>query len=424
MPRAMIVTVGAQASQIVFSVQQEKPEYLVLLSTDTIECRKSVEEIYEAYPLSPLKCRAHSTSDSPEEIGNVVKNLHNAYNWLTEKEKVAPKDIVVDPTGGRKWMSSGAIMIASFLGIEMIYVDAPFKGGRPDPTSMRIVTIGNAFEQVGFLEEHKADRLFNEENYAAACEIYTDLFARVKKPRKVEVKKLICEGMTLWQQFRFRESCELFETVQKKMKDHSIMNELNDTVLKYLYLLRVLQVSDRNQHNFFENIKDRNFTHCAILNLLLQAEKYSRLRHYDFAVLLNYRILEFISQYRLSTHNIDSDKVPDDIREKFRDKFKEITKTIYGAESEIPDKVALLNGVMLLYCIEDPTITSLAGGKHKFLSKLREETEVRNKLWAEHGNLTVNQHDFRKFKGYIESWIVAHDKSILKEFNEFPGIRF
>jgi len=424
MLKAMIVTVGAQANQIIFSLSEKKPDYLALLHTDTPDSIKSVEAIDAAYHLSPVKCRAYSTPDAPNEIGSIVRNFYKAYSWLISDINIPVENILVDPTGGRKWMSSGAVMIASFLDLTMIYVDTPFKDGKPDPTSMKTVNIGNAFEQVGFLEEHRADGFFNEENYHAASELYARLFSGLKKPWQVEIKRLISDGMSLWQQFRFNAAYLKFEEAHKIIRQHDILKDIENTVMGYMDFLKVLKHCDRTDIKFFDKIKDLDFVNHAMINLLLQSEKCAKLKQYNIAVLILYRLLEFFSQYRLSTHNVDSDKISSEIRSSQKDKFKELTKKIYGSESEIPDKVALLHGMILLLCIEDSVVTELCGGKTEYLSHLRQQTEVRNKLWIEHGIATVNEEDYNKFKGFVNSWIVAHDKSLFKKLNTFPIIRF
>ncbi|MEO0166849.1 MAG: hypothetical protein ABIL39_12005, partial [candidate division WOR-3 bacterium] len=225
MSRAMIITVGAQGEQIIYSIQQLKPDYIGLLVTASPECKKTLDEICNACSLSPPKCRVEYFDDNPDEIVRVIAKFNALYKWLKDEVKVTDEEILVDPTGGRKWMSAGVTMIASFLGLEMVYVNVKYKDGKPDPNTMQIIPLGNAYEQTGFLEEAKADKLFNEYNFAGARDIYEFLSKKLQDPRKVAIKKDIADAYLNWSQLRFAEALKYMESAITKINQYSMLRE-------------------------------------------------------------------------------------------------------------------------------------------------------------------------------------------------------
>lgn len=426
MGEAMIITVGIQASQAIFSIRQKKPEFIGLLGTNTPECRKSIREIEESCPYPPSKCRILNTTDSPGEIGKIVENFKTLYQWLIDEEKIESKDIYVDPSGGRKWMSSGVIMYASFLGLNLIYVDIPYRDGQPDPGRMNVEDMSNAYEQVGFLEEQRADRLFNDRSYAAAAVIYDSLSKKLSMPRVAETKRLLSEGMCFWQQFRFKEAHALLSRALALVKECDQLSQHRGIIEQYIEFLSILRSDEMQTRSLYELLKNKGFAKYLILHLFIVSDKHARAREFDLAVLLNYRILELISQARLAAHGIDTSDVSPEIRETYNEKFREITKIITGSESEIPDKIAFLYGMMLLYCLRDELVEDISRGFRDpgYIKGFRKETEIRNYLWIEHGNRTVTEEEYRRFNDYVKKWLLIYDENIFQDAGRFQFIKF
>ncbi|MGC8977596.1 MAG: hypothetical protein ACP5OB_08285, partial [Candidatus Ratteibacteria bacterium] len=306
-------------------------------------------------------------------------------------------------------------------GLVMIYVDAPYKDGKPDPENMKLVNIGNAYDQTGFLEELKADKLFNEYNFTPAIGIYSFLSEKLSDPRKTEIKKLIAEGLNYYLQFSFEKAHNSLSEALRKINQFEILKEFESHIKKQIEILEILKRNDTQNSNYFSLLKDHQFSEKILLTLISQSEIYAEIGHFDFAVILLYRTLELISQIKLAQHNIDTSKVQQEIKEKYNEEFKKITKEIFGAESEIPDRIALLHGWILLYCLKDEIVKN---EKIEFLKGMRNQIEVRDLLWIEHKNRHITKDEYERFKKYVEMWVSKIDKNFKEKLKDYKFIKF
>ncbi len=418
--KGLILTVGAQGEQIKFTIDNIKPEYLGLIGTDTTQCKNIIDDVSNYSKLPITRIKVEYVNDTPDQVKNIIQKFELIYNWM-KSCGIKDEEIVVDPTGGRKWMSAGLYMISAFRGLVMIYVDAPYKDGKPDPENMKLVNIGNAYDQTGFLEELKADKLFNEYNFTPAIGIYSFLSEKLSDPRKTEIKKLIAEGLNYYLQFSFEKAHNSLSEALRKINQFEILKEFESHIKKQIEILEILKRNDTQNSNYFSLLKDHQFSEKILLTLISQSEIYAEIGHFDFAVILLYRTLELISQIKLALHNIDTGNIPQEIKEKYNEEFKKITKEIFGAESEIPDRIALLHGWILLYCLKDEIVKK---EEIKFLKGMRKQIEVRDLLWIEHKNRHITKDEYERFKKYVEMWVSKIDKNFKEKLKDYKFIKF
>lgn len=426
MPKALILTVGAQGEQIIFSIKSLSPQYVGFLATNTLDSKNTVDKIVKECNIPASNFRLLLCEDNPSEIGRIISNFREIYKWLTEEEGVSSDEIFVDPTGGRKWMSSGIMMIASFLGLKMIYVDVSYKESEekkkePDSSTMKIVSLGNAYEQVGFLEEDKADELFNNYEFKIAKSIYLYLQKHLYDPRRVEIKSLLCDGFYKMWEFFFKDAYEILKEALEKIFQYQLLKEYKEDIERILEILSVLK--DDEESKYFQLLKNDKFVRYIILFLYFKSKIYGEKKNFDEAVIMLYRILELISQHRLALHEIDSNNVSSSIREKYNQEFKAIKKEIIGTESEIGKKIGLLDGWILLWCLKDKFLCK----KEKdirFLKGLKDKIELRNLLWIEHKNKKVSKEEYEEFKRYVESWMKFIDKNLPGEVSNIEILKF
>lgn len=419
--KGLILTVGAQGEQIKFSIKTLNPEYIGILGTNTENCRKTIDDIFSEikYPLTHLKIEY--VEDNPQEIKSIIQKFDEIYKWLLKTHNLKEDEIAVDPTGGRKWMSAGVYMIASFLGLELVYVDVLFVNGKPDTSSMRIVNMGNAYQQTGFLEEIKGDELFNKYNFESAIKIYKFLSEKVSDNRKFIIKKFISEGLKSWSQFKFKEAYDNLKKSLDKINQFGILTQYSEKIKRYIEILEILKKNDEQNISYMVLIKDKDFSEKILLTLLSQSERYIETGNYDLATILLYRILELIGQIKLAQYDIDTNKITDEIRKKYNTSFEKITQKIFGAKSEIPDRIGLMHSWILLYCLKDEIFKDL---EVKFLRDLRNRIEIRDLLWIEHRNKNVKEEDCIKFKKYCENWIRKLIPNFQDKLCDFHFIKF
>lgn len=434
MKRALIMTVGQQNENIKFCIKQIKPDYLVLLGTDTQKCKASIQELNEIFKFNWSNVKVYEVKDTPESIDEIIEKFKEGYDWLI-CQGVKKEDILVDPTGGRKWMSAGATMIASFLGLNMIYVDVKYTDDKePDSSTMKITTIGNAYERTGLIYISVGDNLFNCGNFIAAARVYEFLEEKLTTSAmlvEVELKKKIALAYFYLKQFNFLNAFKyISEVIEKieRMRDIFVNNrdKITEKLKEQLEMLKVLKLNDEvdetgKRRMYFELLKIDKFVYNVLKFLYMLQTHYADNGYFDQAVIILYRILEFIAQYRLARHGIDTDNISDDIKQKYNETFRQITKDkdIYNAEKEIPDKIALLDSWILLYCIGDDILSDQ--GNINFLKAIKGKTKPRNLLWIEHKNESVDKTKYEDFKKFVTEWC---KKIILDIENEAEKIKF
>ncbi|MDW7999312.1 MAG: hypothetical protein RMI30_07735, partial [Thermodesulfovibrio sp.] len=325
MAKGLILTVGEQIENIIFSIDKLKPEYLVLIGTNTSQCKKSINEISKKInvPQSNLKV-LDELEDNPTSIDQVIQLFLDGYIWLTKNNNLKSSEIVVDPTGGRKWMSAGVTMVASLLGLKLVYVHVEYKSGRPDPSTMKIFDIGNAYEKTGLVELNVADELFNSGNFSAAISVYESLEKKLSnalKIKEVEIKKKIASGYLYLKQFKFLEAYKELSEVKDKInqiKDIFIgfRDKLIECLKNQIAILEILKKNDeinpetkQRVYSYFELLKDNDFSKNAIIFLFMLQQHYADNHQFETATIILYRILEFISQYRLAQNDINTDNI-------------------------------------------------------------------------------------------------------------------
>lgn len=75
-----------------------------------------------------------------------------------------------------------------------------------------------------------------------------------------------------------------------------------------------------------------------------------------------------------------------------------------------------------MYCLKDKLVKK---EDRKFLSGLRRETELRNLLWWEHGNKTIEKNGYEKFYGYVvRNWVSRVFPNWEEEIKEHCFLKF
>jgi CRISPR-associated protein (TIGR02710 family) len=419
MPKAIILTVGAQVEQIIFMLNQRRPDYLGILHTATAGSCEGVAQIARAYPLPPTHCRALEVRDDPAEIGAIISNFHKLYEWLISEKGLTPDDIACDPTGGRKWMSAGLTMIASYLGLEMLYVDVLYRDGKPDPKTMRLIALGNAYRQTGFLHEAQADVHFNNGDYLAAGSIYRVLAKSVNDPRTVEIKLLISDGLLGWGQLRFADANKNLKEAVQRVDQYSLLTELRPQLNDYVQRLEILSQNDAPGIDFFRLIGNEDFSREIIHTMVVLAKQNALRSQYNEATILLYRVLELIAQARLAVYGVDVGNVSEDVKSAHEKDFRLLSQKLHGADSGIKDKLALVDSWMLLLCMNDPLVSGC-----KEIRKIMKKAATRNNLWVIHRNCHVDLELYEEFRVFVEEWVEKHDTALMASARTFQFLKF
>ena len=104
--KGAIMTVGLTDVPLTYSLRQIQPDFAALLCTPGSAA--TTDKVLADFPLAPSRTRRREVADDPAEIGRLIHEFYECFLWLRDQCQLAPSDIQVDPTAGRKWMSAGA----------------------------------------------------------------------------------------------------------------------------------------------------------------------------------------------------------------------------------------------------------------------------------------------------------------------------
>lgn len=126
---------------------------------------------------------------------------------------VPPREVFIDPTGGKKSMSAAAALAGYVLGAPLVYVDyADYHGSHRIPIAgtefPRLLV--NPLEVMGDLELRDVFRAFDRSDFQEAERLAARLARRLYEPREAECLAFLARGYGAWDGFRFAEAREAF----------------------------------------------------------------------------------------------------------------------------------------------------------------------------------------------------------------------
>lgn len=388
---------GLSPEPLIFSIQQLQADYVVFIGTDD-SLRTSVDETVAKTGLRPSQYNKMEIKDSPDEIGALCEKFQHAKDWL-ERQKV--DEIISDPTGGRKWMSAGAVMVASFLGIPMIYVDARYTNGSVIEDSMKVVQLGNAYDQTGFIIAAKGRDAYNAFDFEGAAEH----FERIS-PTHAHKKELfqglsnLCRQLARWDRF------EHYETQVSRGIEEAIQ-QLNRALRSGAGTEQFSEFSDK-LNAFSGYLKEIEATKSIslefIVDIYLNASRRIKRNRFDDAVARHYRILEAISQYFLQENGIDSG-APDYscLTQEQLALFKTALRDSPEGK-ELPEEIGLKIGFWLLKVLDHPVKNQVFKGKQTFKEFIFEGIlNDRNNSILAHGFKPIGKEKTEKFHANLEA---------------------
>jgi CRISPR-associated protein (TIGR02710 family) len=396
--KGTILTIGLSSEPAVYSLQQINPDFAAFICTR--ESANTLDKVWEVISLPQSHVWQREIADAPDQIGRLVHEFYNAFLWLRDDCDVQPQQIQIDPTLGRKWMSAGVTMIASYLGLSMSYTDVRFKDNKPDPTTMRFIPLGNAYDQTGFLEAEKARELFNQFEFSAASEV----FERLRPTLSASAD--LYAGLA--QLARTLHRWELFEHYDRSLRDdfNRAFNHLDRSAY-----------SGAVPHGFADFLAETRRLADAVdevtgvlkpclmatVDLLLNAERRVRQGRYDDATARSYRALESLSQLYLATRFQLATSNPD---------YSQLTQAqreaIVANGLSLSAKIALEEGWRLLWALRDDSAQEVLEQRKngKLYNKFQGVLDDRNNSILAHGWNPVGAERARRMVGRLKDVLI------------------
>ena len=402
----LIISIGKTWEPIVYSLKELKPKFVAFLCTP--DSCSTLDKVLIEYPMSPSHYRIFLVADDPQAIGEMVNKFYEAYRWQRQEKGLEPSSITIDPTPGRKWMSSAVTMLASYLGANMAYIDVSFKEGSPDPSTMRIVNLGNAYDQTGFLETERGIQFFN----SGAWENAKDTFEKIQSHDSslndlaTGLAKL-SELMKKWDLFlHYKEDLSYeFAEVLKYLKRAAFSDPSRRFVIRNL----IFEI-ERFQKMATQMYAETRPNLYMILDLFLNAERCIWKGRYDDGVARLYRVLEALAQYylkkdyNLNTSSPDFSAVKQDVVKKFQN-YK---------SGKLPDKIGLEDDYVFLHLAGHPQLANeiikgVVGGRAKNI--FYKYIHGRNNSILAHGFEPIE-------KGLAEDFLKKTEELLIKVLKE------
>ncbi|MFQ6119190.1 MAG: TIGR02710 family CRISPR-associated CARF protein [Methanosarcinales archaeon] len=397
----LILLVGFSPEPLILSKSALEPECVYLLYSR--ETRSLLDNIVSETGLKPSEYSADLVESS--DASDIYERIKN--KWIEWGKK---KNIAVDITGGKKSMVGGASMAGALLGFDLLYVDYDKyipSLRKPEPGSEIIVKLRNPYDVFGDLQKEKAIELFNKHNYQRSKELFEELKEKVNDPRPYEILFKLALGYEQWNRFEYAGAKSNLESALRMAERFQVYDLDIANLKKNLKVVDILK-ENRNK-SLFELLKNEEFALHLMVDIYCSAEREAKQGHYDDGIIRLYRVLELISQYYLAKHNLDTKNVDKQLLPiNVQNEFKELTKQIYGGAREIPTKIALMDGYILLAALNEI--------KKSELKNLYNAIQPRNLLMIEHGNNLGDSKIYNKFKRTVWNYL---EKTVGEKLNTY-----
>jgi CRISPR-associated protein (TIGR02710 family) len=402
--RGLILTVGMTHEPVIFSIQQTAAEKVAFVCTPDSD--KTLDSVFQSVPFAPSNWRKYVVPDSPEHIGKLCLDFHAAYRWLTEECGIPHEGIAADPTAGRKWMSSGATMIAAFLGLAMHYVDARFVGGKPDPATMKLVELGNAYDQTGFVEAEKGRVLFNSFEFTTSAQVFAGIRPSLSTQADLYAGLAdLARALERWERFdHYKQSLGLDFKISLDQLQRYLNSLSSPNPPLVLFVEKITALADAIEELHKGPRPAIGFT----VDLFENARRRIAQGRFDDACSRLYRTLESFSQFFLQ-----KDFEIETARPNYSRLTEEQRASISTALGELPKALDLVKGQRVLKALNHRLADQLIApnGKLKFAGLLEDRDH------------SILAHGFEPIAEKRVSEFVARLEQLLKEAvgHEFHG---
>lgn len=397
MPIGLIITMGFSPEPLIYTISEHKADFVVFIGTNE-SLKKSVDETVEGSGLRPSQYHKIEVKDSPEEVGVICEKFQIAKDWL---EKQGADQIIADPTGARKWMSAGAVMAASFLGIPMMYVDAKYQNNTVIKESMKIVALGNAYDQTGFIVAAKGKDAYNNFDFGGATSHFSKITpTHAHKKELFEGLAMVCMQLARWDRFEHYHTSisptlniaiEQVDRALRSFSDSEAFAAFTDELKIFSGHLNKIEASKSLQIDF-------------IVDLYLNADRCISRNRFDDAVARHYRTLEAISQFLLISKGINpSNPNYSGLSNEQKTLFLTAVRGGVHGENSLPEKIDLKLGFWLLKSIGHPVKSLVFKGIEEYKSFVFERIlNDRNNSILAHGFEPIGKDRAEKFHHQLQ----------------------
>ncbi|WP_298821627.1 TIGR02710 family CRISPR-associated CARF protein [Chloroflexus sp.] len=404
--RALILLGSRQPNTAALLVGALQPQRVAfLLTPETTDFPQQVADLLGRDPDPDwLVKTAHYT-----DINQIYRQLRAVV--IDAWSDLARSEILVDLTAGTKIMSVGLAKAAYILDLGTIYIESDYSQNQVVPGSQRLITPPDPYEVFGDLEAEAAQRAFNAYDYVSAGRIYADLARRVPMPAdrlQYEALAELATAYTQWDAFDVAAAATLQRLLARPLPP--VLTPYQQTLAQQQAALERLGQTTRalNQPaSALATLADLD----AVLPLLgsLHANAMRRVaqQRYDTAALLRYRCLELMSQHRLATYGVWTERPDlDALKQRMPQldaRYRQVEAAVGFRERGLqPNRdgsysaITLLNGYMLLKALDDPLLAQAQP------IDIKQRSFARNKSILAHGFRQITEAEYHDFAAIVD----------------------
>jgi CRISPR-associated protein (TIGR02710 family) len=399
-PRALVSVLGFSWQPVALMAARARPERLLVLGSDDSLAVKVGEE-------GVLSIVARVAGISRDAIESVRvgdpgdEDIYRAVRDFLRRSGISPRQVFVDPTGGKKSMSASAALAGFLAGAPLVYVDyGVYHGLNRVPVAgteyPRLLT--NPLEVLGDLEMRDIFGAFNRSDFQEAERLAERLVERLYEPREAECLRKLARAYAAWDRFDFKAAQQALGEARDALDRFAgqggwawagPVRDMLDPNIRALNNLAKIQ----KQPDSLEDGLPLLVWYLAAARRLLDAGKPS------LAVLLGYAAVErYVDLCLWIDFGLDDEK-PDYARisdRLDRNHYAEAGRWLFGNDHKPRDldgPLMFANGAQLLAALAPPRLDMNDFGPLKGLSN------ARNKCEYEHGFLpkTPSQDEVERY---------------------------
>ena len=209
-PKAIFISLGGTPAPLIHSLNHQKPDYICFFVSE--ESKSSIDK--DIMPNLDFRPKNHDwiVTPSAESLSECFRVISKELPRILKRWEVAPKDLIVDYTGGTKTMSV-ALALAT---IESTSVFTYVGGIERTKEGVGVVLNGrermwyldNPWDEIAVLERKEAALLFNKARYSSAAEVFSRILEKVSESNRsfFQALKTFSEGYDLWDRFQHKKA--------------------------------------------------------------------------------------------------------------------------------------------------------------------------------------------------------------------------
>ena len=383
----LILSVGTSYEPLILSISLLKPKHILFLHTKLSNLY--LDKVISYCGLAPSEYVKREVSETdPISTYKEIKDMYICWG--------KPEKIFIDITGGTKTMSAAAALVGAMIKVQLLYIGtnhylADFRA--PDPGSETLFCISNPLEVFGDLEIEKAFALFEKNNYAGTRERLEELKGNIPSPNLRQQLNFIFCLASAYEKWDALDFCGAYGSMQelnseierdRQFSTNFVLMNQEEKLREQERILQPLNeipgmLKEKRQK---EILSDNHYMIPLMFTMYQDAKVRESQEKLDMATLLLYRLLEMIEQKRLSEYgfyvsqmdyynfhmprrNQDwNDLSSADRLSRLKTRYSATKLRLFGKcnNNYMPDQIALLEGFIILFCLDDEIVTA-AGEK-------------------------------------------------------------